>query len=91
MPRLSVYRSNNYIYAQLIDDNVAKTILAVSEKDLGKEKGVRVNTAKELGILMAKKAGEKKIKKAVFDRGSYRYHGRVKAFAQGVREGGLTF
>ncbi len=98
-PRLSVYRSNKYIYAQLIDDENGKTIVGVSQKHLSlKElkKPVRQtqgksDAAKELGKLIAKKAIEKKIKEVVFDKGSYAYHGRVKTFAQGAREGGLEF
>ena len=90
-PRLSVYRSNNYIYAQIIDDVKQKTLLGVSEKLLGKTKATKTENSKNLGIAIAKKAIEKKIKEVVFDKGSYRYHGRVKALAQGAREGGLKF
>lgn len=91
-PRLSVFRSIKYIYAQVIDDAKAETIVSVSEKELGKEqKGSKTQKAKNLGILLGKKAAEKKISSVRFDRGSYRYHGRVKAFAQGAREGGLKF
>ena len=91
-PRLSVFRSNQYIYAQLIDDPKGKTILGVSEKSLDKNtKQKKIEKAKELGVLIAKKAIGKKIKKVVFDRGSYSYHGRVKALAEGAREGGLEF
>ena len=90
-PRLSVYRSNKFIYAQIIDDNKQKTLLGLSEKNLSEKKATRVEKSKELGLLIAKKAIEKKIKEVVFDRGSYKYHGRVKALAQGAREGGLKF
>lgn len=91
MPRLSVYRSNRAIYAQLIDDGSAKTLVGVSEKQLEKVSGSKTEKAKTLGLLLAKKALDAKIKKAVFDRGSYQYHGRVKALAEGAREGGLQF
>lgn len=90
-PRLSVHRSNSYIYAQIIDDVKGKTLLGVSEKLLGKEKGTKTENAKKVGLLIAKKAAEKKIKDVVFDKGSYKYHGRVKALAEGAREGGLKF
>ena len=91
-PRLSVFRSNKFIYAQLIDDDKAETVLGVSEKNLGKEiKGKKSDKAKELGLFLAKMAISKKIKAVVFDRGSYAYHGRIKQVAQGAREGGLKF
>ena len=91
-PRLSVYRSNKFIYAQLINDDKAETVLGVSEKNLGKNiKGQKSDKAKELGIFLAKMAISKKIKAVVFDRGSYAYHGRIKQVAQGAREGGLKF
>ena len=89
MPRLSVFRSNTYMYAQLIDDTKGETLVTVSEKHLEKPIGTKTQRAKQVGVVLAKKATEKKIKKAVFDRGSYRYHGRVEAVAQGAREGGL--
>ncbi len=79
-PRLSVFRSNRFIYAQIIDDGAGKTLMAA--------KGI---TPKEVGLAIAKKAIEKKIKSIVFDRGSYSYHGQVKALAEGAREGGLKF
>lgn len=91
MPRLSVFRSNNYIYVQLIDDGAQKILLGVSEKHLDKKVGNKIDHAKALGLFLAKKAEMKKITTVVFDRGSYRYHGRIKAFAEGVREGGLRF
>lgn len=91
-PRLSVYRSNRFIYAQIIDDEKRKTIIGVSEKNLSiKEKVKKIDKSKELGLLIAKKALDKKIKEVVFDRGSYKYHGRVKAVAEGARQGGLKF
>ncbi len=91
MPRLSVFRSNKYMYAQLIDDESQKTIMAVTEKKLEKETAPKFERSKQLGILLAKQAIDKKIKKVVFDRGSYIYKGRVRALAEGAREGGLIF
>lgn len=91
-PRLSVFRSNRYIYAQIIDDEDGKTIVGVSEKHLGEKIiGTKVDRAKALGILLAKKAIIKKVKKVVFDRRNYAYFGRVKQVALGAREGGLDF
>jgi large subunit ribosomal protein L18 len=91
-PRLSVFRSNKYIYAQVIDDQTKTTLVGAAEKELLlKEKLKKSDRAKELGKLIAKKAIAKKIGAVVFDRGSYRYHGRVKAVAEGAREGGLKF
>lgn len=89
-PRLSVFRSNKYIFAQLIDDIKNETIIGVSEKSL-KTKGTKSEKAKALGVLLAGKAKAKKITKIVFDRGSYAYHGRVKSIAEGLREGGMEF
>lgn len=89
-PRVSVYRSNKYIFAQLIDDTKNVTIIGVSEKNL-KTKGTKSEKAKALGLLLAEKAKAKKVTKIVFDRGSYAYHGRVKNVAEGLREGGMEF
>lgn len=90
-PRLSVFKSNRFMYAQLIDDDARKTIVGVSEKQVKGAVGTKIARAKTVGILLAKKAMDKKIKKVVFDRGSYSYHGRVSAIAEGAREGGLEF
>lgn len=90
-PRLSVFRSNRYIYAQLIDDESGKTLLGVTEKYLEDKNKLKTMRAKNLGLFLAKKALLKKIKRVVFDRGGSSYHGRVKAFAEGAREGGLEF
>lgn len=91
--RLSVFRSNKNLYAQLIDDKEGKTIASASIKNVKAEKTkeMSVGTAKAfaLGELIASKAKEKKIGKAVFDRGAYSYHGKVKALAEGARKGGL--
>jgi large subunit ribosomal protein L18 len=93
--RLSVYRSLNHIYAQIIDDTEGRTLIAVSSmerpvKELSQHKG-NVRTAKEIGTLIAKKAQEKGIKSVVFDRSGYLYHGRIKALADAAREAGLEF
>lgn len=90
-PRLSVYKSNRFVYAQLIDDESKKTIVGVSEKHLKETPAGKIAKARALGVLLAKKAIDKKIKKVVFDRGSYLYHGRISGIAQGAREGGLEF
>ncbi|MBI2033067.1 MAG: 50S ribosomal protein L18 [Candidatus Levybacteria bacterium] len=91
VPRLSVFRSNTSLYAQLIDDKKGETILGVSEKLLKDSKGTKAERAKMLGVLLAERAKEHKIESIVFDRGPYKYHGRVQAFAEGVKEGGLKF
>ena len=92
VPRLFVFRSSRHIWVQIIDDEEGKTLISVSWQELKKRKGIgKSEKAKELGKLIAKKALEKKIKKVVFDRGGHKYHGRVKALAQGAREGGLEF
>jgi large subunit ribosomal protein L18 len=88
-PRLVVFRSNTHIYAQIIDDDARKTL--VSSSDIKAKKGVKTESAKNIGIEIAKKAAEAKITKVVFDRNGFRYHGRVKALAEGAREGGLKF
>ncbi|MGE5041531.1 MAG: 50S ribosomal protein L18 [Candidatus Levyibacteriota bacterium] len=90
-PRLSVFRSNVRIYAQIIDDAKGTTLIAAHENELGKQAGTKIMKSEALGELLAKKALEKKIKQVVFDKGSYRFHGRVKAFAEGARKGGLSF
>jgi large subunit ribosomal protein L18 len=87
-PRLSVFRSNKHIFLQLIDDGSGKTL--VSESDLkDKKKTTKTEAAKEAGKKLAESAKTKKIKTAVFDRGGYKYHGIIKAVAEGAREGGL--
>ena len=113
-PRLCVFRSNRHIWTQLIDDEKGKTIIAVSDLEIGqkakskkqkvkkpsfvkateekgKKRAGKIALAYEVGKLIAKKALENKIEKVVFDRGGYKYHGRVKALAQGAREAGLKF
>lgn len=90
MPRLSVFRSNKYIYAQAIDDQNGKTLASASEKEI-KEGKTKTEKSKVLGVLLASKLKKKKKDSIVFDKGSFRYHGRVKALAEGLREGGLKF
>ncbi len=91
-PRLSVFRSRQHIYGQLVDDEKGKTIVSASDREIKKDKKMKkADLAKEVGKLLAKKAGDVKIKRAVFDRGGYKFHGRVKSVAQGAREGGLEF
>lgn len=89
-PRLSVFRSNKALYAQVIDDVKGETLAAVSSKELGKE-GLNVETSKEVGKKLAEKVKAAGLETVVFDRNGYPYHGRVKAFADGVREGGIVF
>lgn len=92
MPRLFVFRSNQHIYAQLIDDDKAKILVTVSDINTKIKKGEKKSDiAKEIGKIIAKKAFENKIEKVVFDRGGAVYHGRIKALADGAREGGLKF
>lgn len=92
-PRLNVFRSSKNIYAQLINDLNGTTIVSASTLDpsLKQEKGGTVEAAERVGELIAKRAVEKGYTKAVFDRGGYLYHGRVKALADGARKGGLDF
>lgn len=91
-PRLSVFRSNKLIYAQLIDDLSGKTLLYVSEKELENgAKGKKTERSFKVGELIAEKARKNNITTVVFDRNGYLYHGRVKALADGARKGGLKF
>jgi len=92
-PRLSVFRSNSEIYAQLIDDLDSKTLAAASsrDKDIAAQKVNKVEKGKLVGAAIARKAAELGLKDVTFDRGGYLYHGRVKAVAEGAREGGLKF
>jgi large subunit ribosomal protein L18 len=89
LPRLSVFRSNQHVYAQIIDDSAHKTILGVAEK--AAKTGNKTERARVLGVELAKLAIAKKVTKVVFDKGRYAYHGRIKALAEGAREGGLQF
>lgn len=81
-PRFSIFRSNQFTYVQLIDDSIGKTMISASTRETN-------NSEELLGELVAKKALEKNIKSAIFDRGGYKYHGRVKIVAEGARKGGL--
>ncbi len=92
-PRLSVYRSSKHIYAQVIDDTEGKTIASASSKDkeFKGDKGTDTSAATEVGKLVAKRASDAGVNDVIFDRGGYVYHGRVKALAEGAREGGLNF
>jgi len=90
-PRLSIYRSNKEIYAQIIDDVSGKTLVQVSSMKMGLEGTPKAEASKKVGESVAKACKESGIEKVVFDRGGYLYHGRVKALADGAREGGLQF
>ena len=94
-PRLSVFRSSKHIYAQVIDDARGETLASASslEKEMraGSNTGADIDAAKAVGKLLAERAASKGITDLVFDRGSYQYHGRVKALADAAREGGLKF
>jgi large subunit ribosomal protein L18 len=90
-PRLSVHRSLNHIYAQVIDDQTGETLVSASTLALKAKTGGNVAAAKEIGKAIAERAVEKGVKKVVFDRGGYLYHGRVKALADAAREAGLEF
>lgn len=89
-PRLSVFRSNTAIYAQVIDDTTGKTLVSASSVEI-KTKGPKVELSKAVGKSLAEKAVKLGIDKVVFDRNGYLYHGRIKALAEGAREGGLNF
>lgn len=104
VPRLCVFRSLNHIYAQVINDDEGKTIISADSREIskktssknlsaqaGKKYPGKLEKAYQVGKLIAKKSQEKKIEKIVFDRGGYKYHGRIKALAEGAREGGLKF
>jgi large subunit ribosomal protein L18 len=90
-PRFSVFRSNTGIYAQLIDDERGVTLVSFSSTDLKSEKGTKSQISTLVGKKLAEKAVAAGIKEVIFDRGGYLYHGRVKALADGAREGGLNF
>jgi large subunit ribosomal protein L18 len=90
-PRLNVYRSLNHIYVQVIDDQKGETLVSASTLALKLKTGGNIAAAKEIGKAIAEKAVEKGIKKVVFDRGGFLYHGRIKAVAEAAREAGLEF
>lgn len=92
-PRLAVFRSNTEIYVQVIDDTAGKTLVAASskDKDIAAQKGTKTEKSKLVGAAIARKAKDLGLEAVVFDRGGNLYHGRVKAVAEGAREGGLKF
>ena len=90
-PRLTVFRSNRGIFAQLIDDETARTLAAASWQSVGERSGSKSDQANAVGKALAAAAKTAGIERCVFDRGGYLYHGRVKALAEGAREGGLQF
>ena len=89
-PRFNVFRSLSSIYVQLIDDTIGKTLVSASSAEL-KSQGKKTETAAEVGKLVAQKAADKGIRQVVFDRGGYKYHGRVKNLAEAARAAGLKF
>lgn len=89
-PRMSVFRSTNHIYVQMIDDQAGKTLAAASSKEI-KAKDAKINLAAQVGKLVAEKAKSAGITEVVFDRGGNRYHGRIKSLADAAREAGLKF
>jgi large subunit ribosomal protein L18 len=90
-PRLSVFRSNRGVFAQLIDDDAARTLVAVAWTEAELRKLGSMEQAKRAGALLAERAKQAGLETGVFDRAGYRYHGRVRALAEGAREGGLSF
>ncbi len=90
-PRLSVFRSNKYIYAQLIDDASGRTLAAASSRETDIDGAARVERSKVVGKRLAERARAAGVEAVVFDRGGYRYHGNVRALAEGARDGGLKF
>ena len=90
-PRLSVFRSNKHLYAQVIDDMEGRTLASASTLAAGLDKGGTVEAAKQVGSAVAESAKAAGVSQVAFDRNGYRYHGRVAALAQGAREGGLEF
>jgi large subunit ribosomal protein L18 len=90
-PRLSVFKSNKTIYAQLVDDSKGHTLLSASSKDVKETGGVNLEISKSVGKKVAEQALASGIKEIVFDRNGYLYHGNIKALAEGAREGGLKF
>lgn len=88
-PRLSIFRSNKYMYAQLIDDSGRKTILSISTRIASEKNKIKKDSSEELGAKIGAKAIEKGIKKAVLDRGKYKYHGKIKIITEAARKAGL--
>lgn len=90
-PRLNVFRSSRYTYAQVIDDAAGRTLAAASTRELPGDAYAKTDAAREVGKLVAERAKAQGVKQVVFDRGGYEFHGRVKALAEGAREEGLEF
>lgn len=90
-PRLVVFRSNQHIYGMLVDDSKGQTLLRISDKVVGQKDLTKVEKARAVGRELAAVASKTKIRRVIFDRAGYLYHGRVKALAEGAREGGLEF
>lgn len=90
-PRLSVFKSNSSIYAQIIDDLSGATLVQANSRELGSVKNTNIEIAKSVGQKLAERAKDKGLESVVFDRSGYVYHGKVKALADGAREGGLKF
>ena len=90
-PRLAVFRSNKHIYAQVIDDRSGRTLVAASSLEAEARDGTKSDAAKAVGTLLGRRAAERGIASVVFDRGGYRFHGRVRQLAEGARESGLKF
>lgn len=93
-PRVAIHRTNNHIYAQIVNDENGKTLVSVSDATVSstkKAKKTKIEVAGLVGVELASEAKTKKIKSVVFDRGRFKYHGRVKALAEAAREGGLKF
>lgn len=90
-PRLSIFKSNKAIYAQIIDDSKGHTVASASSFELGTKNNPNIEVSKNVGIKIAEKAKESGVDAIVFDRGGYQYHGKVKALAEGAREAGLKF
>ena len=89
-PRVSVFRSNRYLHAQLIDDEKGHTLVSASSRGLNAKKGKKTDQAREVGRMLAEAAKKIGLARAVFDKGAYRYHGRVRAVAEALREGGIA-
>lgn len=90
-PRIHVYRSNQHIYVQVIDDASSKTLISVSDLSKTKKKVAKADSAKNIGQMVGEKMKELKLETAVFDRGGFKYHGRIKAVAEAIREAGIKF
>ena len=90
-PRISIFKSNKGVYAQIIDDTSGNTTVSCSSVEIKKFGKNNIESSKEVGVKLAAKAKKKGIKEVLFDRGGYLYHGKIKSFAEGAREGGLIF